>query len=206
MKDQQRQRDALGPSCVAERLKLVVHGVPVVVTVDERDIERAHAAEDVQADVTVKDVSPPEAAGVFLGIELREWVDDVQLGIGTERVEHEGRRLAAQRADFHDAPGFRRLDQRSDDRLPEWKHLVARRGGIRGVSPAIDAFSHRKHPAPAWSRNGASAVACSDARRGVLVVALGQGQRVLLRPCERRRVARRSPIRHSFLRDGPLRH
>ena len=55
------------------------------------------------ADVAVEDVAPGELLLVLGRVELRHRVDDVQLGVGPEPLEHQRRRLTAERADLDDA-------------------------------------------------------------------------------------------------------
>ncbi len=58
--DQDRQRSAGAPSAVGEQPELVVHGVPVVVAVDERRVHRRERREDVEAQRLVEEVPPGE--------------------------------------------------------------------------------------------------------------------------------------------------
>ena len=68
---------------------------------------RVHGRElgqHVVADVAVEHVATGELLLVLGRVELGRGVDDVQLGIGAEVLEHAGGGLAAERADLDDPP------------------------------------------------------------------------------------------------------
>ena len=70
----------------------------------------------------MEDVAAGELLLVLGGVELRHRVDDVQLGVGAEPLEHEAGRLAAQRADLDDPLDPGGLEHRCDGEIPERKH------------------------------------------------------------------------------------
>ena len=78
--------------------------------------------EDVVAEVAVEDVPTGELPLVLGRVELGHRVDHVQLGVRPEPVEHQHRRLAAQRADLDDASDACRFEHWGDRDLPERKH------------------------------------------------------------------------------------
>ena len=122
--DEQRQRDALGSHGRGEHLELVVHGEPVVVAVDERDVGRWQRRQHVVADAEMEDVPTGEGLLVLGRVELRQRIDHVELAVRAEPVEHAHGRLAPQRADLDHAPGVHRFDERGDDVVPEGKHRL----------------------------------------------------------------------------------
>ena len=101
---QDQDRAAARPAAARRRasiLQLVVDRVPVVVAVDRaRRPSAARCGQHVVADVAVEDVAARERALVLGGIELGHRVDDVQLGLGPEALEHQHRssRRAARRS------------------------------------------------------------------------------------------------------------
>ena len=133
--DQQRQWRAGIPSRRREHLQLVVDRVPVVVTVDERRIHGGEVRQHVVADVAVERVPAGEPLLVFGGIECGRRIDDVQLRVGAEAIEHEHRRLAAERADLDDTLGADGVEGRSDDDLPEGVHESAQVSSRRRSQP-----------------------------------------------------------------------
>ena len=84
-------------------------------------------AAGIVADIAVEDVAAGELLLVLGRIELRDRVDDVQLGLGSEAIQHEGSGLAAQRADLDDPPGSRRPQYRPDNAFPERIHRLGPR-------------------------------------------------------------------------------
>jgi hypothetical protein len=81
-------------------------------------------------------------------------VDDVQLDIGTQPLEHLLGVLAAQGADLDDAPRSGRLDHGGNDIVPELVHGAQRwRGSARRwhspSSPAATGLAHSRHPTSA---------------------------------------------------------
>ena len=93
-----------------------------MVAVDEGDVHRREVAEHVDAEGAVEHVPAREALLVLGGVEVGERVDDVELGLGAEAVEHQLGVLAAEGTDLDDAPGAGRLDDRGDDVVPEREH------------------------------------------------------------------------------------
>ena len=71
VQDEQRQRLTRRPGGLAQHAELVVDGVPVVVAVDEGDVECAAPIEHVQAQVPVEHVPTAEPALVLVGVEGR---------------------------------------------------------------------------------------------------------------------------------------
>ena len=124
--DEHRQGRAAPARGLAQHPELVVHGEPVVITVDERDVDRRERREHGVAHVTVEDVATRELLLVLGRVELGHRVDHVQLGVGSEAFEHQRRRLAPQRADLDDPPRARRLHQRPDHAIPERIHPSGR--------------------------------------------------------------------------------
>ena len=55
-------------------------------------------------------------------VEVRDRIDDVQLAVGPEAVEHEHGVLAPQRTDLDHALGLDGVENGRDDELPERKH------------------------------------------------------------------------------------
>ena len=55
-------------------------------------------------------------------VEVGDRVDDVELGVGTEVVEHLDRGLAAQRADLDDPTRADGVQNRGDGDIPQWEH------------------------------------------------------------------------------------
>ena len=131
----------------AQHLQLVVDGVPVVVAVDERRVDGREGGQHVVADVPVEDVSAGELLLVLGWVELGRGVDDMQLRVRSEMVEHERSRLAAQRADLDDPRRSDGVEDRGDDNVPERKHDVLRALPLRAgrYQNAAGAFreSHR---------------------------------------------------------------
>ena len=126
VEDQHRQRRAVASRGPGKHPELVVHGVPVVIAVDERDVDRRQLRQHVVADVAVEDVATGEPLLVLGRVELGDRIDHVELGVGTEPFEHQRGRLSAQRADLDDAPRARRLEHRPDHAVPERVHATAR--------------------------------------------------------------------------------
>ena len=93
-----------GSSCVAEHPQLVDDGVPVVISVDERDIDGRKVGKHLEAGLSMKEVLAGKGALVFGRVKQRLGVDDVQFGARIEWVEHANRRVAAVCADLHDPP------------------------------------------------------------------------------------------------------
>ena len=125
--DDDRERRTRVAGALGEHLQLVVDGEPVVVAVDERDVDGRKLRQHVVADVAVEDVAAGELLLVLGRVELRDRVDHVQLGVGSEPFQHERRGLAAQRADLDDPPRSRRLQYRPDNALPERIHRLGPR-------------------------------------------------------------------------------
>ena len=76
----------------------------------------------VEAEVAVEEVAPGEGLLVLGGVELGDGVDDVQLGLRPEALEHAGGGLATQGADLDHAAGADGIEDRGDRQIPEWKH------------------------------------------------------------------------------------
>jgi hypothetical protein len=100
-----------------------------VVAVDQGGVEGADGAEDVEAQGLVEDVAAAEAGPVLLRVVGRDRVDDVQLRVRGQVVEHQGGVLAPQGADLDDATGSGGSDRRRDDGLPEREHGPLAVGG-----------------------------------------------------------------------------
>ena len=143
MHDQHRERRARTPCAVAEHAELVVHRVPVVIAVDERDVDRRQRRQHVVADVAVEDVPAGELLLVLGGVELGHGVDHVQLGVGPEPLEHQRGGLTAQGADLDDAARASRLQDRPDHAIPERIHTT-------GLALPV------RRPAPHGERRGAT--------------------------------------------------
>jgi hypothetical protein len=73
----------------------------------------------------VEVVAPGERPLVLGGVELGLGIDDVQLALGPEALEHPLRGLAPQRPDLDDPAGAERVDHRRDDVVPELVHPLA---------------------------------------------------------------------------------
>ena len=140
--DQERHRGARLARGLAEHAQLVVDGEPVVVAVDQRDVDRRQLRQHVVADVAMEDVATGEALGVLGRVEHRHRVDHVQLGVGAERVEHPDGRLAPQRADLDHAlgpgcdaaPAPRLVSRTGTSRLPSLRDPQAGRR-LRSCGP-----------------------------------------------------------------------
>ena len=96
-----------------------------MVAVDERDVGRRQAGQHVVARPAVEVVAAGERLLVLGRVELRHGIDDVQLAVGPEAVEHPHGGLAPQRADLDDPAGAERVDHRRDDVVPERVHPQA---------------------------------------------------------------------------------
>ena len=68
---------------------------------------------------------PGNARSCSAGVELGLGIDDVQLALGPEALEHPCRGLAPQRPDLDDPAGTDRVDHRRDDVVPELVHPQA---------------------------------------------------------------------------------
>ncbi len=93
--DQDRKDRAGRSGDLGEHLELVVDRVPVVVAVDQRDVHRRQLGQHTQAQVAVEEEAPGELLLGLGSVEGRRWIDGVELGVGSEEVEREGRGLAA---------------------------------------------------------------------------------------------------------------
>ena len=127
VQDHERKVAVGPPRRVAQQRALVVDGVPVVVAVDQCEVERPGGGQHVEAEVAVEVVLPGEAGFVLGGVELGYRVDHVDLGVGTEVLEHPDRRLTPECTDLDDPTRVRDADEGGDDGFPEWVH-----GGLSG--------------------------------------------------------------------------
>ena len=93
-----------------------------MVAVDQGGVHGGQVGQDVQAQVLVEDVAAPEPALVLRRVEVGHRIDDVQLAVGPEAIEHEHGVLAPQRTDLDHALGLDGVENGRDDELPKRKH------------------------------------------------------------------------------------
>ena len=125
VQDHDRQRRALLAGHVGEELQLVADRVPVVVAVDQRRVHDRELPQHVEAGGAVEHVPAGKRTLVLGRVELGHGVDDVELGLGTELLEHAHGGLASERADLDDPLGFHRPQDRGNCDIPEREHPVA---------------------------------------------------------------------------------
>ena len=92
------------------------------------------------------------------GVELGHRVDDVQLGVGAEPLEHQRGVLAPERADLDDAPGAGRLEDRRDGESPRTETSLLLRDRVESTdtrssegAPRQQAM-HRPEEGVPWHR------------------------------------------------------
>ena len=120
--DEDGQQPTRPPRARCEHLQLVVDGVPVVVAVYEGDVHGAEGGEHVVTRVAMEDVAPGELAFMVRRVELGHRVDHVQLGVGSEPLEHEHRGLSARCPDLDDATRADGVENGCDGDFPEGEH------------------------------------------------------------------------------------
>ncbi len=154
------------PRSAAELAQFVHDGVPVVVAVDQRDVEGREVGQHVEAQCAMEDVATRELRFVFGGIELRQRIDDVELAVGAELIEHQRRGLTTQRADLEDPLAVGCLHDRRDHRMPEREHVsssIPLALGVGAVTLPTAAGHHRTWvPSAPPGREG---VACTSRQR-----------------------------------------
>jgi hypothetical protein len=152
------------PRGLREQSELVIHGVPVVITVDQRNVHGWQIRQHVVAQITVKDVPARETLLVLGRVEFGDGIDDVQLGLRAQSLQHQHSGIAAQRADLDDPARARRLQDRPDHGLPERIHL----SGILLDGTLYETGSQHAHePRHERSRGGTllRCVRCSFTKR-----------------------------------------
>ena len=127
VEDEHRQIGAVTAGALGEQPQLVVDRVPVVVAVDQGGVDGPQGGEHVEAE-------RPGGSGSGRGTPARAprgrtagRVDDVQLGVGAEVVEHPNGGLAPQRADLDDAPCAGGVQHWCDGDIPQREHGRATR-------------------------------------------------------------------------------
>ena len=167
------ERCAVAVGAVREQLELVVDGVPVVVTVDERGVHRWKRGEHIEAERLVEVVAAGKLALVLARIEVGHGIDDVELGVRPEVLDHLDGGLASQRADLHDLSGLGGTEHPCDGNVPQREHLLTaplsdrRKGepssGTRAlVQSARRAGERRLGSGQGWSTPALATCTCSS--------------------------------------------
>ncbi len=93
-----------------------------MVAVDQGGVDRSQGGKHVEAEAPVEVVATGERPLVLRRVELGLGVDDVQLGVGAEVVEHPDGGLTPQRADLDDTPCPGGVQDWCDGDIPQREH------------------------------------------------------------------------------------